>query len=701
MAVNVSQQLLEEVASRFERPEAIARRERNHRLIREGKYEEANESFRFALRRKRIVVNQMEQLAHGEVEVEEADIRPPPPEDLEERLFERIIGRNNLVDIGYFDGAVRAAKTVARIKVQGPSGSGFGTGSLVSPRLLLTNQHVLQTAEDARASQAEFNYQTGSVPVVFSLEPDTLYLSSPMRQLDYALVAVSPSSLDGTPAAEFGWNKAMEVQGKAIVGEYLNVIQHPGGLPKQVAHRDNLLIDIFEDFLHYESDTLQGSSGAPVFNDQWELVALHHLGVPKRKDGKLLKKNGEPADRTTPDSDIDWVANEGVRISRIVKSLEGMEAQTHEGKRLLQEMLDPSIRRPELAPPRPAPGPPSPPPPTPVGGGVIVTIPLTLTIQPGIPSAGAGPPVTRGGALQGFDGLPGAGPMPEEVTLKPSDYARRGGYDGAFLGDGESRAPLPGPGAWVQDLVPLADGSGSVLTYEHFSVLVSRSRRLPIVTGVNIDGRKLKDLPRKGDRWYYDPRIPKKYQVGNEMYRDNDLDRGHMVRRLDPVWGAKARVANEDTFHYTNACPQHKNLNQRTWNDLEEYVLGNAGAHDLKVCVFTGPVLRANDPAYRGVRLPREFWKVAVVRNADTGRLSATGYLLSQEEMIEGLEAFVYGRFRTYQVTLRHIATITGLDFGRLSGFDPLAESDGSPIESLAPSGRRPIRSPADLVFEA
>jgi endonuclease G len=85
------------------------------------------------------------------------------------------------------------------------------------------------------------------------------------------------------------------------------------------------------------------------------------------------------------------------------------------------------------------------------------------------------------------------------------------------------------------------------------------------------------------------------------LYIDNDLDRGHMVRRLDPVWGDAAETANEDTFHYTNSCPQHKDLNQKTWNDLEDYVLLNAGKHQLKLNVFTGPVFRRRS-GYRDFR---------------------------------------------------------------------------------------------------
>src|SRR5438094_321709 len=167
------------------------------------------------------------------------------------------------------------------------------------------------------------------------------------------------------------------------------------------------------------------------------------------------------------------------------------------------------------------------------------------------------------------------------------------------------------------------------------------------VVGLHISGA--------GIRWRFDARFDEEFQAGDDLYRDNDLDRGHMVRRLDPVWGddQAAQAANEDTFHFTNSCPQHKDLNQKTWNDLEDYVLRNAGEFRLKINVFTGPVFRADDPDYRDFQLPLDFWKV-VVMVKDDGTLSATAYTLSQRDLVTGLE-FVFSEFRTYQIRLRQV----------------------------------------------
>jgi endonuclease G len=263
----------------------------------------------------------------------------------------------------------------------------------------------------------------------------------------------------------------------------------------------------------------------------------------------------------------------------------------------------------------------------------------------------------------------------EVKELSRSSYEDRLGYDQMFL---DVSVPLPVSSEMLaKDAVQLGETGNYELKYSNFSVVMSKSRNLAIVTAVNIDGNDLQDLPRKNDVWYFDPRIEKKYQYGPDLYSNNDLDRGHLVRRLDPVWGPMATTANEDTFHFTNCSPQHKNLNQRTWLDLEDYILKNTDVHDLKVNVFTGPVFRPDDMLYKEkFQIPAEFWKVVVMRKEDDNKVSTTGYLQTQKNLITDLE-FAFGEYKTYQVPLSKIGSLTGLDFSNLSSFDPLLKLEG------------------------
>ncbi len=295
----------------------------------------------------------------------------------------------------------------------------------------------------------------------------------------------------------------------------------------------------------------------------------------------------------------------------------------------------------------------------------------------------------------------------ETEASKTATFADREGYARDFLGH---QVPIPNLGRRAEDLAPVEGTDDNELRYCHFSVWQSRARRLPLITAVNIDGKRLRRIPREG-RWRLDGRLAQEHQAGNVLYRRNPLDRGHMVRRLDPCWAedlddeATVLKAQADTFHYTNAVPQHENLNQGDWVGLEDYVLDAAEKFDFKVSVMTGPVFRDDDRPLRSqrgaedIKIPLEFWKVAVMRQPDDGTLSATGYVLSHGRMIRGLtEAeFVLGAYETYQVPLRMIEEATGFDFGDLKKSDPLAvETTGQ-----AAFGRqiRRIHSSDDLVL--
>lgn len=285
-----------------------------------------------------------------------------------------------------------------------------------------------------------------------------------------------------------------------------------------------------------------------------------------------------------------------------------------------------------------------------------------------------------------------------EAPRDPESYADRAGFVRDFV-PGEAVVE-PGLANLEDDLAALLpQGTGNELKYTHFSVWMSRSRRLALCTAVNIDGNLLRRYARNADRWYLDPRIGTDAQVGNELYKRNRLDRGHLVRRLDPVWGEEsiARQAMEDTFHYTNAAPQHEGLNQVTWNELEDYILDNADAHDLKISVITGPVFRPGDRPYRDIELPEEFWKIVVMaRQAADGRLvpHATAYLLSQADLLGNIE-FAFGAYRTWQVPIALIEQRTRLDFAALRPYDPL---DAGTREGPAPRPQ-PISGWRDIIL--
>jgi endonuclease G, mitochondrial len=276
------------------------------------------------------------------------------------------------------------------------------------------------------------------------------------------------------------------------------------------------------------------------------------------------------------------------------------------------------------------------------------------------------------------EGLERAG---REPTTSAEEFQDRAGYDADFL-DGWS-IPFPlATGGTAADMRRIGHGSDVELKYMHFSVVLSASRRMPLLTAVNIDASQSRRLPRI-DTWSFDGRLPKDQQFGDALYDSNALDRGHMVRREDPVWGspAEAQTANEDTFHFTNSCPQMAGVNQRTWLSLEDYVLKNARTDKMRVTVFTGPFFDPNDLEYRDARIPAAFWKVVAIVTED-GRPSATAYRVSQARELEDLE-FVFAGFKTYQISVQQVINKTGIDFSPLVEFDGFSQHEAATGQEL------------------
>ena len=259
--------------------------------------------------------------------------------------LERVIGAPDFLGINFLELALAVARFVGRVHIRSSPGrtAGFGTGFMVSPRLLLTNNHVLRSKADALHSEIEFDYQNDRngrlLPVItYGFEPGKFFVTNPA--LDYTLVAVRERSVDDRVDLKlYGWSRLIESQGKVMLGEALNIIQHPKGEAKQLVLRKNELIDLpDENFAHYVADTEPGSSGSPVYNDQWEVVALHHSGVPRMKNGKYIARDGSVWNGSDPD-DIDWVANEGIRVSSMVRDIKNQTLDAAQRK-LRDELLD-------------------------------------------------------------------------------------------------------------------------------------------------------------------------------------------------------------------------------------------------------------------------------------------------------------------------------------------------------------------------
>jgi endonuclease G len=566
--------------------------------------------------------------------------------------FERIIGESDLLSINFLDRGRRAAEAVCRIKLPMDGGAAYGTGFLVGPRLLLTNNHVIASRAEAAQCEAEFGYEhdlDGVVkePARFNLDPHALFFTSP--EVDFTLVAVAALSADGVPLERYGWLPLIPLSGKTVDGEWVSAIQHPDGQPKQIAIHASQIIKLdpakvqtdLTRFIHYSTDTEPGSSGSPVFNDQWQVVAIHHKAVPDP-----ASKNAKPEEETK------WIANEGVRVSAVFNLLERHRFVDEDAGRALDRL-----------------------------GRAL-----------GFPAIGEHR-APRDEALA----------FEQSAPFKASRWDGAGfGYDPDFLSEPLPLDPIYARLAADGKAAPLLSGSGHELRYFHYSSVIHADRCFPLITAVNIDGRKLQPVVRE-NKWRLDPRIAEKFQPDDDFYSSSKkkptekvyFSRGHMVRLLDPCWSdagdaagkaADAKRGMQDTFHFTNAAPQVQAYNDIDWGNLEDYVLDRAQISEKRLTVFTGPIYRENDPLYGLERkggpwqVPLSFWKIAVLQKTAT-TISAAAFINGQTDYVKALyEAKIFSGLKPYtldeirsrkiQTTIEAVEEATGLDFGMLRQFD-------------------------------
>lgn len=587
--------------------------------------------------------------AHMSLAEGRAVIAPRTLEGGSTRTLEAVLGPDDSDSVNFLERGLIAARCVARLVSNGqPVGSGF----LVAPGVIITNHHVIPSADAAREFQAEFQYEFDvddqpRRPVLrFKLAPERLFATSDAEEgLDFAVVAVERQSMGGEADVQsLGWLPMDATIDKILVGEPAIVIQHPRGEPKRLCLFSAELVDKLPEYLHYTTDTDHGSSGSCVVNRSFQLVALHHAAVPSGE-----KRKGR-----------ETTVNEGVRVSSILRALESGTPVQGDARKAFEAISAPDV------------------------------------VRNGRPQAGVR---TEARVVE-------ASLEATKLRTLPDDHfsGRRAkasqGYRPDFLGR-DKVIPLPRPvGALAADLVQPEGSSDAELRYTHFSVLFSRSRKLPVATGVNIDGRQAQSLGRTdrqfeaADVWSLDPRVPAGAQLGPSLYDRTDFDFGHIVRREDPVWGDlnTARMANDDTFFMTNCTPQHKDVNQKTWVKLENAVRDFARSEGRKVSVFTGPVLTVKDPVILGVKIPTAFWKI--VAYVESGKMVARGFMQYQDELVRALKVRPESISKldeavTWQVPIREIARATGLDFGPLVSLDqePVEQPvDGSSLEALFPA---------------
>lgn len=206
-----------------------------------------------------------------------------------EDIFEQIIGENTLRPIAFLQQAIEASRSIAYIEVASNKGKWSGTGFMISSDLLLTNHHVLPDKSLLTECVFRFNYQEDILgnPMIskdYMAVKDGIYWSN--QVLDYALIQIAEN-----PGNEWGV-LPIEFQ-LPFVNSRVNIIQHPHGLPKQVSIQNNFVKFVSPKKIHYITSTQKGSSGSPVLDNNWRVLALHHAGgwIPEENENLLYFRN--------------------------------------------------------------------------------------------------------------------------------------------------------------------------------------------------------------------------------------------------------------------------------------------------------------------------------------------------------------------------------------------------------------------------
>ncbi|HRD78206.1 MAG TPA: N-acetylmuramoyl-L-alanine amidase [Hyphomicrobiaceae bacterium] len=255
--------------------------------------------------------------------------------------FEAVIGQDKSLPATFLQVMADRRRAVGKISASGVNyrgqrGSWSGTGFVVGKNLLLTNHHVLNSADVAQGAVIDFEFELPTADFLagvaepsdqpaanrrrFKLDPARLFVTSPATEggLDYTFVWVDEAAVAAAgPIPMHRANFAVNTNEQAFV------VHHPEGRAKRVSLDDTDVLIINTAVIRYTSDTMPGSSGSPVFNRQGRLIALHHAsrrGPVQRDDGRTLD-----------------VLNEGVKISAIVLDLE--RRHTGEERAMIGEVL--------------------------------------------------------------------------------------------------------------------------------------------------------------------------------------------------------------------------------------------------------------------------------------------------------------------------------------------------------------------------
>lgn len=234
-------------------------------------------------------------------------------QDVSEDTLEVLtMGRRTLLPVNFLAKGVWKSKAVGKVEIKiGGNRFSVGTGFLfkvegISDLFFITNYHVINDRKDIDKTKIIFDYELdingdSIASKSFRIDANKGWYCSPVNEYDSTIFHLIDEQNE---LAQYGYIELKEIE--IAQNDFVNIIQHPGGEMKQISLYHNIVTNTNERVVQYLTDTLKGSSGSPVFNSDWEVVALHHSGGGS--------KPGEPELPEGVKS-----RNEGIAINKIIQ----------------------------------------------------------------------------------------------------------------------------------------------------------------------------------------------------------------------------------------------------------------------------------------------------------------------------------------------------------------------------------------------
>jgi hypothetical protein len=263
------------------------------------------------------------QLSGGQIKVAPTELqRWRKQADPSKEQLEAILGSQGPQTYRWWKTGLECARSVGSIRQR--LGSRVSTGFLVRAAslglqpseelLVLTNFHVVNEdgiSRGIRPGDAEVVFEAADTNRAYSVS--AIIWSSPVTSHDASMLRLQDIVVGIDPVRPAGALPIVEN------GPRVYIIGYPGGHDLAFSFQDNELLDHEGppggnpqikgvSRVHYRAPTEPGSSGSPVFNAGWEVIALHHMG----SNAGVPKLNGKGGS---------YAANEGISLPSIKQAI--------------------------------------------------------------------------------------------------------------------------------------------------------------------------------------------------------------------------------------------------------------------------------------------------------------------------------------------------------------------------------------------